>query len=218
MKNIFLLIILLFCHNLVAADSKNLSSLQHGAQIFMEHCAGCHSLQYVSYTKMIEDLRFRQPKFALYAVDDVFIPALTKKDAEHWFGIAPPDLSLIARLRGKDWLQAYLTGFYMDDYLPFGVNNLVLPNVRMPHVLSPLQGHVQLQVKNNKKQLIVVTPGALCIDEYEKTITDLVDFLAYTSEPAQLIRYHIGWLVMSFISVILLLFIVLTTFCRRNVL
>ncbi len=63
-----------------------------------------------------------------------------------WFGANPPDLTVIARSRassagsGADYLYTFLRTYYRDDTKLTGWNNLVFPNVGMPHVLWELQG------------------------------------------------------------------------------
>src|SRR5690606_5228996 len=125
----------------------NTASLQRGAKYFVNYCLGCHSLQYVRYNRLAEDLLLTEQQLAenlMFTADkptEMMTIAMRPEDAERWFGVTPPDLSLTARARGADWIYTYLRSFYLDSSRPIGVNNLVLPNASMPHVLAPLQGY-----------------------------------------------------------------------------
>ena len=112
------------------------------------------------------------------------------------FGVVPPDLTLTARSRGPEWIYTFLTSFYEDDSRPMGVNNILYPNVNMPHVLWYKEG---LKTYDENNQLVLKVDGQLSQKEYEQEITDLVNFLTYVSEPAQLERYTIGFWVMIFL-------------------
>ena len=124
------------------------ASLQRGARLYMNYCLGCHSLSFMRYDRMGRDLGLTNEQVSenlLYAADKVTSPmaiAMRPEPARKWFGVAPPDLSVISRARGPDWLYSYLTTFYVDSNpsRPFGVNNVVFGDVGMPHVLAPLQG------------------------------------------------------------------------------
>jgi ubiquinol-cytochrome c reductase cytochrome b subunit len=131
----------------VKFDATNKASLQHGAQIFMNYCMGCHSLQYERYERMVkglgipEDLVMQNLKFEATAkIGDLMVNSMPPKDAKVWFGATPPDLTLETRARGADWVYTYLRTFYKDPARPWGVNNKVFPDVGMPHVLLDLQG------------------------------------------------------------------------------
>ena len=113
--------------------------------------------------------------------------------------MVPPDLTLIARSRGSEWLYTFLTSFYEDDSRPLGVNNTLYPNVGMPHVLSWMEGLKKAQL-SDKGQIIYAYKGSMTAEEYDSTIVDLVNFLVYVSEPAQLDRYRIGFWVIIFLS------------------
>jgi ubiquinol-cytochrome c reductase cytochrome c1 subunit len=143
--------------------------------------------------------------------------AMEKNDAKKWFGAAPPDLSVIARARGADWLYSYLRGFYRDDTRPTGWNNLVFDNVGMPHVLWEWQGEQVLKIEKDKhgheeKTLELVKPGTMTkivegkavTAEYDKHVEDLVNYLVFMSEPAQVKRNQIGYVVLLFLTLILL--------------
>ena len=142
--------------------------------------------------------------------------SMRAKDAEKWFGVNPPDLSLIARSRGADWLYTYLKSFYVDVSRPFGVNNTLFPMVGMPHVLSDLQGlqePVYIDVKREDgsvKQVIekleIVQPGKMTPREYDQAMNDLVNFMVYMGEPAQMERKAMGWKVLAFILLMIVIF------------
>jgi ubiquinol-cytochrome c reductase cytochrome c1 subunit len=128
------------------ADVSNLPSVQRGAKIFMGYCSGCHSMKYLRYSRMGQDLQIPDDllkanlMFTSEKVGDQIISSLPKAEAAKWFGQAPPDLTLETRARGEDWVYSYLKSFYVDPSRPMGVNNLVLPGVSMPHVLWAKQG------------------------------------------------------------------------------
>ncbi len=129
--------------NINLADKE---SLQNGAKLFINYCAGCHSMQYVRYSRIAQDLDLSEEQVMENLVlgdkkfGDTLKKSMNPKLAKKWFGVDPLDLSLVARVRGNDWLYNYMTSFYKDDSRPFGVNNTVFPDVGMPHILGDLQG------------------------------------------------------------------------------
>src|SRR6267142_4690219 len=134
-------------------DIKNIESLQRGARNFMNYCSGCHSLKYLRYNRMATDLKIPESELAgnlMFTSDKAFdtINSAMPKDSEGWFGKQPPDLSLMARARGVDYIYSFLKGFYVDATRPWGVNNLYLPSAAMPHVLAGLQGLQKPVFKN----------------------------------------------------------------------
>ncbi|HKH19609.1 MAG TPA: cytochrome c1 [Gammaproteobacteria bacterium] len=197
----------------------NEESLQRGAKYFVNYCSGCHSAQYVRYSRLAEDLGLTASQveknliFTGQKIGDTMISAMPSKKAGKWFGKAPPDLSLVGRSRGADWLYSYLKTFYLDNTRPIGVNNLVYPDVAMPHVLGQLQGWqkpVYKKVGRDSEELVVdhlelVKPGILKPEEYDSMVSDLVNFLVYIGEPAQLIRARVGTWVMLFLIILLAL-------------
>ncbi|MFM4961611.1 cytochrome c1, partial [Aeromonas caviae] len=136
-------------------DLSDKASLQRGAATFMNYCAGCHSTQYQRYNRVAadigipDDLMKENLVFTGAKIGDLMKSAMSEKDAARWFGAPPPDLTLVARVRGADWIYTYLRSFYVDETRPFGVNNAVFPSVGMPHVLEPLQGTPRAEFKTH---------------------------------------------------------------------
>jgi len=189
--------------------TRDVAAVQRGAKLFVNYCLSCHSAQYMRYNRLAEDLGLSEDMvvdnlmFASAKIGDTMNIAMRPADAETWFGNAPPDLSLIARSRGVDWLYSYMKGFYRDDSGNW--NNLLLPNAAMPHVLWQLQG-IQEPVFHTVggedviEKLELVEPGQQSPEEYEDTVRDLVTFLDYLSEPSKLKRKRVGIWVMLFLA------------------
>lgn len=181
------------------------ASLQRGVRNFMNYCSGCHSLKYLRYQRIGTDLGIDEDALKADLVlpgakaTDYVITAMPTADAVNWFGIAPPDLSLIARSKGTDYVFRYLKTFYADPATPSGSNNLALPNSAMPHVLAGLQG-VQRAIfdpQGKFQSFEMVVPGQLSAAEYDAFVRDTVNFLEYAGEPAKLTRATIGvWVVL----------------------
>lgn len=207
-------------------DSANVNlsdraSLQRGARVFMNYCLSCHSAHFMRYNRMAKDLGLTDKEvagnlmFASDKVGGVMNVAMRSEDAGRWFGVAPPDLSVISRARGADWLYTYLRSFYLDPSRPSGVNNLVFDKVAMPDVLWRLQGlqrPVYHEVTNEDgakvrviEKLELAVPGTMTPGEYDRTVRDLVNFLAYMGEPAKLQRSRLGGWVLLFLVVFFLL-------------
>jgi ubiquinol-cytochrome c reductase cytochrome c1 subunit len=184
------------------------ASLQRGAKIFINNCLNCHSANYMRYNRLQDiGLTEKQIKdnllFAGEKVGDIMAVAMNPKDAKKWFGVVPPDLSVEVRARGADWVYAYMRGFYRDDTTPTGWNNIVYDKVAMPHVLYQLQGE---QVLNHEThQLELVKPGKLSPSEYNAYIGDLTNYMAFMAEPGKQQRQQLGWWVLLFLGVILVL-------------
>lgn len=210
-------------------------SLQRGARNFVNYCLTCHGAQYMRYNRLADlGLTEQQIKdnlmFATDKIGSTMTVAMSKSDAIAWFGAPPPDLSVEARVRGADWLYSYLNGFYRDDKAPSGWNNLVFPNVAMPHVLWTVQGVNRLveteyedrekaeaaaiaakslakaePLPNGKyivKTLAQESPGSLSPVEYQGFVADLVNYLAYMAEPARNERINTGIAVLIFLGVL----------------
>lgn len=202
------------------------ATLQGGARIFINNCLNCHGASAMRYNRLTQiGLSEQQIKDNLmFTADKIGEPmtiAMRREDAKKWFGVAPPDLSVIARARasadgsGADWLYTYLRQFYRDDSRPTGWNNVVFPGVGMPHVLSNLQGVQEARfVERDDGQgskvshlegLEVVEPGLLTKEEYDAEIAKLVSFITWMGEPARETRYLIGWAVLAVLCVLAVL-------------
>jgi ubiquinol-cytochrome c reductase cytochrome c1 subunit len=228
-------------------DLHDRASLQNGARVFVNYCLSCHAMSYMRYNRIGEDLGLSDEQVRdnlMFAADKVVEQmkiAAKPANMERWFGVVPPDLSVIARARGADYLYSYLVTFYLDSSpaRPFGVDNLVLKGAAMPHVLWPLQGHqkyVKEIVEGEKNsrvtslsssgdevlvhrevtlsddiivhatdRLQVAIPGSMQPGEYRRASRDLVNFLVYAGEPAQLKRHSIGGWVLLFLGVLFVL-------------
>jgi ubiquinol-cytochrome c reductase cytochrome c1 subunit len=190
-------------------------SLQRGAAVFANYCLSCHSAGYMRYSRM-SDIGLTEQQIKdnlLFAADkpgSLMTVAMCAKDAKEWFGAAPPDLSVITRSRGADWVYTYLRGFYRDDSRPTGWNNLVFDKVGMPHVLQELQGHLAPVYRSEQSEdgkahqvldhLQLTKPGKLTQAEYDALTADLVNYLAWVGEPAKGARMTTGLLVLIFLG------------------
>lgn len=199
----------------VNIDLSDKASLQRGARIFVNYCLSCHSASYMRYNRMGHDLRISDELvkenllFAADKVGDLMKAVMPKDDAKLWFGVAPPDLSLIARARKPAWVYTYLRSFYRDPRSPSGWNNVVFPHVAMPHVLYEWQGDQRAAFKKDAHGVEVFEgfeperPGSMSAKEYDDAMRDLTNFLVYLGEPAKLVRYQIGLYVLIFLAVFL---------------
>jgi ubiquinol-cytochrome c reductase cytochrome c1 subunit len=208
-------------------DIKNTESLQRGARDFMNYCSGCHSLKYLRYNRLAADLKIPESELAanlMFTSDKAFdtINSAMPKDSEAWFGKQPPDLSLIARARGTDYLYSYMKGFYVDKTRPWGVNNLYLPSAAMPDVLAQLHGLQKPVFKNvpdehGSARMVLVgvesmTPGAMKPEEYDQFVRDIVNFLDYAGEPVKEKRQSMG----VFVTLFLLVFFVFAYLLKKE--
>ena len=227
----------------VQIDVKNKESLQRGAKTYMNYCSGCHALKHVRYDSLAKGLGFvddsgkvivdKMKKELMFTGDKIVSPietAITKEDARKWFGVVPPDLSLVSRSRGADWLYTFMNSFYEDKNRPWGVNNVVFPDVAMPHVLLDLHGEQKvatriIQVEKNGKlvkdeiidHLTLEKEGKLNVREYERLVTDLVNFLTYVGEPVQQERKSLGVWVLLFLGVFFVFTILLKKEYWKNI-
>lgn len=241
-------------------DPTDVASLQRGAKLFVNYCLGCHSAQHMRYNRMVDDLHLtdklvvenliqrgtfeRDGTYTMDKIGDTMRTTLVRAEAKAAFGVVPPDLSVEARVRGVDWLYAYLRGFYRDDKTTTGWNNLVFPNVAMPNVLWELSGPNRViskefstieEAKGAMAQTHVVAtletvhpragseqaksagqhgalyvlryvepehPGTMTRRDYERSIVDIVNFLAYIAEPAKLERIRLGIKVLIFLAIL----------------
>ncbi|MVW74770.1 cytochrome c1 [Pseudomonas xionganensis] len=213
----------------VEIDLRDKAALQDGARTFANYCMGCHAAQYQRYERVADDLgipheiMLENLVFTGVNIGDHMKIGMTPADAKKWFGAAPPDLTLVARVRGNDWLYTYLRTFYDDPARPMGANNKVFPNVGMPNVLVSLQGKQYLGckqvqvVEDGKKQFdpltgtpitheacdqLVVEPnsGKLTAEEFDEKIKNLVTFLAYSANPVKLESQRIGTYVLLYLA------------------
>ncbi len=194
-------------------DLSDNTSLKRGAEHYVTYCLGCHSAKHIRYLRIAEDFELNQdvvlkdiaPVGA--SIYDSMLSAMDKHDSNIWFGTVPPDLSLIARSRGSDWLYTYLKSFYRDDTKTHGTNNALFKDVGMPNVLWKLQGqqiaHYTQEGENKViNSLSLERPGELSPSEFDLVVTDLVNFLEYVGEPAKLKRQQMGKYVLFFILII----------------
>ncbi|MDA0148744.1 cytochrome c1 [Vibrio sp. LaRot3] len=214
-------------------DLNDQASLQNGAKLFMNYCFGCHSTQYQRYERVARDIGIPIELMKEHLifdpnakVGDLMENSIPDKSAAQWFGAPPPDLTLVARVRGTDWLYTYLRSFYADPARPFGVNNIVFPSVGMPHVLEELQGipmpiYGEKQVDGETVQVIVGVEsdgtGELNQEEYDDAVRDLVNFLEYSGDPVKLERHALGWWVMGFLVIFTILVVLLKKEYWRDV-
>ena len=191
----------------------NIASLQRGARLYFNYCSGCHSLQYMRYSRIADDLGL-DPKdveknfvFTGAKIGDHAVSHMPGEDAAKWFGKAPPDLSLEARSKGPDWIYSYLKSFYLDPSRPLGWNNTVFPNASMPNALWELQGQ-QVAVRKAGgagheeaiEKLDLKTPGQQTPAQFDQTVRDITAFLQYAGEPAALKREAMGVWVLLYLA------------------
>ena len=192
------------------------ASLQRGAAIFVNHCLNCHSAGSMRYARLA-DLGLTEQQirdnllFTAEKVGESMVTTFDPKIAKAAFGIVPPDLSLAGRSRSPDWLYTYMRSFYRDPASKSGWNNLVFPNVAMPHVLWEYQGEQALQVTERRdertgdmkrtQKLVLERPGTMQPLEYDAYVADLVNYLAYMSEPAQTSRKQWGIVALFLLAV-----------------
>jgi len=209
-------------------DPGNISSLQRGARNFMNYCSGCHSAQYVRFNtigkylglseeQLVDNLMFNAEK--TFETIQASMPAA---DAARWYGTAPPDMSLMARAKGADYIYNFLKGFYLDPDSPTGVDNTVLVGTSMPHVLWELQGYQNAIFSEHTVGGVTshefegfeqVTTGALDAEDYDDFVRDTVNFLAYIAEPIRSERRMIG----TWVIIYLLVFLVIAIMLKKQV-
>lgn len=208
-------------------DLRDQASLQNGAKLYQNYCLGCHQMQYQRYSRTFkdlgipEDLGMEHLMFTGEKVGDHITNSMPADYAENSFGVLPPDLTNVARVRGANWLYTYLRTFYVDESRPFGVNNKVFPTVGMPHVLQELQG---VPYRAYETRLVDGQPtevyvgirtdgsGELSAEEYDRAVADLVNYLVYTGEPTKLESHALGTKVLIFIFI----FFVLAYFLKKE--
>jgi ubiquinol-cytochrome c reductase cytochrome c1 subunit len=213
---------------------RDAESVQRGAQIFVSNCLSCHSASMMRYNRLLDTglnesqiKKYFMPKVMkdgqLVEADNIngkMTIALKPEDAAKWLGVAPPDLTLVARVRGADWLYTYFRSFYRDEKSATGWNNLIFDKVAMPHVLSSLQGVQVLETlpaetagHADKKELRLATPGSLTIKTkeglldnqvFDKQMADLTNYLVFMGDPGLVERQKIGYWVLLFLLLIML--------------
>jgi len=188
-------------------DLTDKESLKRGFESYINYCLGCHQLQYQRYGRTFTDLGISDADgvanymYTGEKVGDHITNTMPAKEAAKWFGSAPPDLTLEARLRSPDWIYTYLRSFYVDPNRPFGVNNTVFKDVGMPHVLQSLQG---VRTMDEQGNLSEATGGSMTAEEYDVFARDLANFLEYTAEPSKLDRQAMGYWVIGFLFIFLI--------------
>ena len=186
-------------------------SLQRGARMFVNYCLNCHGAASMRYSRL-QDLGLTEDQIKenlMFAADkpgELMKVSMSAADGKEWFGATPPDLSVIARSRGADWLYTYLRGFYRDDTRATGWNNTVFDKVGMPHVLWTLQGEMVPVMKKEGEHAVIerlelAKPGSVSLGEYDAMVGDLVNYLVWMGEPAQVQRKQLGVIVLAFLAV-----------------
>jgi ubiquinol-cytochrome c reductase cytochrome c1 subunit len=219
----------------------DLSALQNGAKLFVNYCLNCHSAAFMRYNRLL-DLGIAKDQgkaeqmikdnlmFTTEKIGDLMVSNMDPRQAKEWFGTVPPDLTVIARSRaghggtGADYLYTYLRTFYRDEAKATGWNNMLFPDVAMPHVLWQLQGErrpifdirmetvVETQEVDGKKvdkevqkEVKVfkgweqLTPGTMTPSQFNDAVADLVGYMQWMAEPAQNTRLRLGVWVLLFL-------------------
>ncbi len=213
-------------------DLDNKPSLQRGLQLYANYCLGCHSLKFQRYERTADDLEIpheimsENVIFTGQKIGGLMETAMSTEAAKKWFGAAPPDLTMVAKVRGNAWIYNYLKTFYVDESRPFGVNNKVFPNVGMPHVLMELQG-IPVEAPRQMPKMhedgyelrdplvpgkalteerlvlgVVEGTGKLTPEDYDQAVYDITNFLHYVAEPARMERERLGVYVLLFLVIL----------------
>ena len=214
-------------------DPGDIPSLQRGARNFMNYCSGCHSAQYVRFNTIGKHLELSEEQLVnnlMFNAEKSFETmhaAMPAADAERWFGIPPPDMSLMARANGADYIYNFLKSFYVDADSPTGVDNIVMPGASMPHVLWELQGYQKAVFSEHTEtdetgsstttyqfeHFEQITSGLMDEKEYDDFVRDTVNFLAYIAEPIRAERRKIG----GWVIIYLLVFLVIATMLKKQI-
>lgn len=195
-------------------DLGDRASLQRGAQLYMNYCSGCHSLKFLRYSRMAEDLGLTEDEvmknlnFTGAKFGEQILVSMPYDPAAKWFGKMPPDLSTISRVRGSDWIYTYLKSFYLDESRPLGWNNKLFPNASMPNPFWELQGlqhaeygKVDPATGERHVESLKVQPGRLSPAEFDQVARDVTNFLEYAGEPAALKREQYGvWVILFLVA------------------
>ena len=203
-------------------DLSDRASLQRGAKLYMNYCSSCHSLKFLRYSRMAEDLGLTEEEvmgnlnFTGAKFGEHIQVTMRDADGTEWFGKMPPDLSLISRVRGSDWIYTYLKSFYLDESRPLGWNNTLFPNASMPNPLWELQGlqHAEFGEpdaatgERQPERLVVTNPGRLQGQEFDQVVRDITNFLEYAGEPAALKRQALGvWVILFLVALTFLAYL-----------
>lgn len=212
----------------VNIDPGDISSLQRGARNFMNYCSGCHSAQYVrfntigKYLELSEEQLVDNLMFNAEKTFETIQASMRAADAARWYGTAPPDLSLMARSKGADYIYNFLKGFYLDPASPTGVDNIVLAGTSMPHVLWELQGYQKGIFTEHTVEGVTshvfegfeqVSDGLMDTEDYGDFVRDTVNFLTYIAEPIRAERRKLGVWVIAF----LLVFLVIASMLKKQI-
>lgn len=196
----------------VSANVTDMASLQRGARDFAGYCLGCHSLKYERWSRLGQDLNIPQKLLVKDLIppgetpSGYIISPMVASDAEKWFGKAPPDLSLMARARGTDYLYQYLKTFYVDTGRATGANNLALPQSAMPDIVAPLEGLKIAVYRNDGNEQVFdhfkqIAPGSMTPQQFDQFVHDLVNFLDYVGDPEQAMSHAMGiWVVLFLLA------------------
>jgi len=204
-------------------DLADRSSLQRGARTFVNYCLSCHGASYMRYERMAKDLGISDELLRenlMFSTDkpgELMVTSMPEDAAKQWFGVVPPDLSVIARYRHPDWIYTYLRSFYVDETAPTGWNNVLFPNVAMPNVLYELQGSrrahfAETEGSKHFESFEQVSDGQMTNEEFDSAIRDLTNFMVYLAEPAKLVRYRIG----LWVTIFMVLFTILAYFLKKE--
>jgi ubiquinol-cytochrome c reductase cytochrome c1 subunit len=210
-------------------DPDNINSLQRGAGNFMNYCSGCHSAQYVRYKTIAKDLDLSEEMLVdnlMFNADKTFETiqaSMPSDDAARWYGVAPPDLSLMARAKGADHVFNFLKGFYIDPDSPTGVDNTVLAGTSMPHVLWELQGYQAANFSDHENEngsvtttfdgFTQVSVGTMDSEDYDEFVRDTVNFLAYMAEPVRGFRVDLG----KWVLIYLIFFLIIARMLKKQI-
>ncbi len=210
-------------------EPDNLRSLQRGAANFMNYCSGCHSAQYVRFKTIGNDLDLSEDDLVnnlMFNAEKTFETiqsSMPAEDAARWYGTPPPDLSLMARAKGADYIYNFLRGFYVSESSPTGVDNVVLAGTSMPHVLWELQGYQKANFDDHENEdgsvthtftgFEQVTEGSLDSEDYDQFVRDTTNFLAYVSEPVRNQRMVIG----KWVLIYLVVFLVIARMLKKQI-
>lgn len=197
-------------------DPEDRAAVLRGAKHFVTYCLGCHSIKHIRYQRIAKDFSLNDKK----VLDDIapkgatiyeqMHTAMNAHDSEKWFGVQPPDLSLVSRSRSADWLYSYLKSFYNDPKKPLGTNNLIFKDVGMPNVFWQLQGEQKpvYDTDDDKAEITgleLVKPGTLTEEQFDTMVNEIVNFLVYVGEPVKLERERIGKYVLFYLAMFLML-------------